>query len=292
MSALGLVARIKARQFARRLRRGLSVAKAADAPALVCATTNGVDTTITFCCNLCGASNTCPLAALQREVESCRRCGSTVRTRAIAELAVREAAGVDTPLFALAPRKDIAALGLSDEPHYADWLALKFNYQNTWFHRAPRLDIAHLPAEREGRYDLVIASDVFEHVAPPVGRAFANARKLLRPGGKFIFTVPFGNADETVEHFPDLHAWKVSNRGGQWLLENRTAGGALQTFDQLVFHGGPGTTLEMRFFSLPGLEREFAAAGFARMRVATEPVMRFGIRWPDPWSVPIVAYPD
>jgi SAM-dependent methyltransferase len=246
----------------------------------------------TFQCNLCGAQNTCPLAALSREAESCARCGSTVRLRSVAELAVREAVGSDTPLFALPPRKDVVALGFSDEPIYADWLAAKFRYENTWFHRSPRLDATHVPEARFGRYDLVIASDVFEHVAPPVGRAFVNARRLLRPGGKFIFTAPFGMDDDTREHFPDLHDWTLSRRDGRFVLENRTAHGDRQTFDALVFHGGPGAALELRLFSRRGLEREFAAAGFTRLRIADEPVPRFGIHWPDPWSVPIVAYTD
>jgi hypothetical protein len=57
-----------------------------------------------------------------------------------------------------------------------------------------------------------------------------------------------------------------------------------------VFHGGIGATLEMRQFSLASLEREFAAAGFSRMRVADEVFLPHGIYWPEPWSVPMVAY--
>ena len=58
----------------------------------------------------------------------------------------------------------------------------------------------------------------------------------------------------------------------------------------IVFHGGPGSTLEMRVFSRAALEREFRDAGFARVRVANEPYLPFGIHWPEPWSVPMVAY--
>jgi hypothetical protein len=46
----------------------------------------------------------------------------------------------------------------------------------------------------------------------------------------------------------------------------------------------------MRLFSQSGLEREFARAGFARVRVAAEPYLPFGIQWPEPFSVPMVAY--
>ena len=77
---------------------------------------------------------------------------------------------------------------------------------------------------------------------------------------------------------------------GAWTLTNRTRDGEMQTFTDLVFHGGPGSTLEMRLFSREALEREFKDAGFARIRIAAEPYLPFGIHWPEPWSVPMVAY--
>lgn len=245
---------------------------------------------VNFQCNLCGSPNCAPLAHLSRETPSCSTCGSNMRFRAMAHLVVREMLGRDLALPAAPRRRDIAGLGLSDVAAYARPLADKFDYENTWYHTAPRLDIANVPHSRFGRYDFVLASDVFEHVAPPVARAFANARKLLKPGGKFIFTVPFSLEPETIEHFPDLHDWSLAEHNGAWQLANTTLAGEHQTFDDLVFHGGPGTTLEMRLFSRAGLEREFARAGFARVRIAAEPYLPFGIHWPEPFSVPMVAY--
>ena len=248
------------------------------------------DAEVNFQCNLCGSRNRTALAQLSRETPSCSGCGSNVRFRAMARLVVRELLGRDAALPDIAKRRDITGLGLSDVAAYALPLADKFAYENTWFHTAPQLDIAAAPAERFGRYDFVVSSDVFEHVAPPVSRAFENARRLLKPGGRFIFTVPFSLDPETVEHFPELHDWTMAERDGTWRLTNTTRAGTRQTFDDLVFHGGPGTTLEMRLFSQTGLEREFARAGFARVRVAAEPYLPFGIQWPEPFSVPMVAY--
>lgn len=62
-----------------------------------------------------------------------------------------------------------------------------------------------------------------------------------------------------------------------------------ESFSNLVFHGGPGRTLEMRLFSQAGLMQQFAAAGFGSYRIASEPCPAHGTVWPEPWSVPIVA---
>jgi len=245
---------------------------------------------IAFRCNLCGTANSGTLVQLSREVPSCTHCGSTVRFRAMAYLVTREVLGRPAVLTALTLRPDITGMGLTDADAYARPLATAFAYENTWYHTEPRVDITQIDASREHRYDFVIASDVFEHVLPPVGRAFVNVRRLLKPGGKFIFTVPFSLEPATREHFPDLHDWSLAEVDGRWMLDNTTADGRVQQFDDLVFHGGPGSTLEMRLFSLDALRQEFAAAGFARIRVAAEPWLPYGIHWPEPWSVPIVAY--
>lgn len=56
------------------------------------------------------------------------------------------------------------------------------------------------------------------------------------------------------------------------------------------FRADRGHALEMRLFSRAALLRELADAGFARSRVADEDWIDYGIAWPEPFSVPIVAY--
>jgi SAM-dependent methyltransferase len=278
----------RAREFARTIghRAGRKDGGSHEEVEALLASNEAVD----FVCNLCSAHNRAPARALTREEPSCHGCGSTVRFRAIAHLVVLELLREPIPLPRILRRCRQKGLGLTDAPSYAKPLARRFDYENTYLHTEPRLDITAVPPERHGLYDFVIASDVFEHVAPPVERAFQGARSLLRPGGIFVFTVPFSLEPETVEHFPDLDAWTIKGEGGARRLYNTTRDGREQVFDALTFHGGDGTTLEMRLFSREALLREFARAGFPRVRIASEPYLPFGILWPEPWSVPMVAY--
>jgi len=279
--------------FKRALDRTHVAARQAASPPLLANTDlakAGPKSLVSFRCNICGRACSVRLEALSREAVSCTACDSTVRFRAIVDLLINDLFGSDLRLDEIPVRKDITGVGLSDSTIYGVPLAEKFDYTNTFYHCEPLLDIANPPANLSGRYDFLIASDVFEHVVPPVSRAFANAHQLLKPGGVFVFTVPFTTAPATIEHFPELFDYRIAeNKKGRWTLHNRTADGRYQTFGNLVFHGGPGETLEMRMFSLKSLEREFVQAGFTNVRIASEPCLNHGILWPEPWSVPIVA---
>src|SRR5208337_5051049 len=79
---------------------------------------------------------------------------------------------------------------LSDWGGYAAPLALKYRYRNTFFHSEPKLDITNPPDSMRGSLDFLISSDVFEHVLPPVSKAFAGAFDVLKPGGHLILSAP------------------------------------------------------------------------------------------------------
>lgn len=69
---------------------------------------------------------------------------------------------------------------MSDANLYAKLLCKKFSYTNTFFHIEPRLDIANLDVKWFNFADFVITSDVFEHVKPPIPRAFQNLYSMLK----------------------------------------------------------------------------------------------------------------
>ena len=44
----------------------------------------------------------------------------------------------------------------------------------------------------------IVSNDVFEHV-PDIDRCLAESRRVLRPGGRLLFTIPFHDRPETVQ---------------------------------------------------------------------------------------------
>src|SRR5262249_48320082 len=180
-------------------------------------------------------------------------------------------------------------LGLSDQASYAVPLADKFDYTNTYYDREPRLDITSAHPDRYGSYDFILSSDVFEHIEPPVDRAFDEAFRLLKPHGVLCLSVPFSLEEHTLERFPNLREYSIVDLKGAPVLINRSSDGSLEIRDDLIFHGGVGATLEMRLFSQGGLRQKLCDAGFRDLVFLNSGVPRFGIAFEGSWSLPLVA---
>ena len=133
-----------------------------------------------YTCNICGLRNECHVFELGRETPDCRGCGSNVRMRAIIGLLSYELFGARVPLECFPEDRSIRGVGLSDWDAYAERLAERLSYTNTYYHQEPLLDITRVPEEKFGSCDFLISTDVFEHVLPPVGEAFVGARQLLK----------------------------------------------------------------------------------------------------------------
>ena len=247
---------------------------------------------VEFTCNICGAANRCPEHRLQREGPSCSVCGSSVRTRAIILMLTEELFGVSIPLSDLPRIKGLRGIGFSDSSTYAERLAARFDYHNTYYHKDPQFDITNIPETELGAYDFVISSEVFEHVPPPPEAAFRNAFRLLKPNGVFLMTVPYALGDRTIEHFPDLHDYGLAQLSDRTVMVNRTRTGDLQVFDDLVFHGGGGSTLEMRCFTESDLRAMLSGAGFSSVQVHSQTHRPFGIVHQESWSLPMAGRKD
>jgi len=197
--------------------------------------------------------------------------------------------GVPLRLAEFPVLKSLRGLGLSDDPACAQALAAKFDYRNTFYHQPPQFDILADPAEEAGTYDFILAGDIFEHVDRPPEVAFRNAFRLLKPDGFLAMTVPYLPAASNKENFPPLHDYALVKTDSGVALVNRTETGEWQVFDGLVFHGGPGATLEMRVFGENDLRSDLASTGFTSVEFATENYPPFGIVHRETWSLPLLA---
>ena len=240
-----------------------------------------VPSTIEFTCNICGTANSIPTASFHRELAQCVKCGATPRFRGV----IRTLAlglGIDSclPLSVWPRMKHVRGLGMSDWEGYSGLLGDKFEYINTFYDRPPYLDIQSPSLDHQSCYHFVISTDVFEHVLPPMQRAFDNVRNLLKPGGRLIFSVPYTREPETLEHFEDLHEFEVVDFRRSKILINRDAGGKLSAYENLVFHGGLGATLEMRLFCERDILDRLAKAGLEDIVVYDRPDLSVGYYWP------------
>lgn len=202
----------------------------------------------------------------------------------------RELFAADLTLAEFPRVKSLRGLGISDSHVYADRLAAKFDYRNTFFDREPRLDIASPPEDECGRYDFVVCSEVLEHVLPPVENAFRGAARLLKPNGVLVLTTPYSLEASTAEHYPELHEFGLAQVGGGLVLVNRTKTGELQVFDRPVFHVGcGGPAMEVREFSEDALKALLADSGFSSVQIYSGDCPEFGIVRKENWSLPIAA---
>lgn len=231
---------------------------------------------ITFQCNICGSNTTFPRELITREQVSCSTCGSTLRFRSVIHALSLGLFGKSFNLTNFPVDPTIRGIGMSDWDGYAIPLAKHLHYVNTYYHQEPYLDIVADVVSGFELYDFIISSDVLEHVPAPVNIAFFNIFRLLKPGGVLILTVPYSN-DTTIEHFPNLYNYKIQNIDNEFVLINTSPDGSQKKYYNLIFHGGPGTTLEMRRFGKADVFKYLEHAGFTDIFVVEDEIYEFGI---------------
>ena len=241
-----------------------------------------------FICNICGQYCTSPLSDIcGRETPSCYHCGSTLRFRSIIHVLSLELFGRSYPISKFPAYPSKSGMGMSDSEVYSIPLQRALHYQNMFYHKQPKLDILAITPDMENSFDFIISSEIFEHIPPPVEIAFQNLYALLKPGGVCIFSVPYVKDGLTKEHFPDLFDYKIIDKNGRKVLINKDKDGVEKIYTNGRFHGGKGSTLEMRVFSESSLLDNLSKAGFKDIRIHDHNKPEYGIIWRLNRSFPI-----
>jgi SAM-dependent methyltransferase len=117
----------------------------------------------------------------------CRRCGTNVRSQALARALMR-AAG-DEPTFAAfvqaASARSLRLLEINEAGTLTPWLSTLAGHTLVRF---PDVDMQRLPFD-DAAFDLVVHSDTLEHVERPA-EALGECYRVLAPRGACVFTVP------------------------------------------------------------------------------------------------------
>lgn len=239
------------------------------------------DQPITFTCNICGTISTVPSVKKHRELLQCNECGSTPRYRGIFQAIQKYVLGsTEQPVRLTEPRLDKMGIGMSDwEPLVPD-LQRVVSYRNTFYHQEPRLDITNAKSCKSYKnLDFIICSEVLEHVLPPVSQCLINIKGMLKTDGILILSVPYLEGYETIEHFPHIDRFEITPVGDRHSLVNIAPDGTIEHFDNIIFHGGPGSVLEMRIFGEGDILAMLSYSGFTDVTIMEPTLPEIGYIW-------------
>jgi len=238
---------------------------------------------VEFVCNLCSHENSVDEDSLGRERHGCLKCGSTGRHRetvySFSKIRKRNA------------RSRYEVIGLSDHAFIEKYFSElpKASYQNTYYDTEPMLDVTNPARKHHKAADLLINSDVLEHVMFPWQKALSGSFKILKPGGHLILTVPYKKNGISVEKYAHLASYEVSETGE---VSGTNFNNEIVTVEDPIFHGGPGNTLEMRILSLAVILDALRECGFINIVVDDEDVSTFGIVRGDEVGVIVAQRPS
>jgi SAM-dependent methyltransferase len=225
-------------------------------------------------CTVCGTGGSFRRTNIRtRETFTCANCRGSLRYQAQADAILKTIGAGETSLAALAATQRFAALRIYEVGIMGPFRKIlsgidRYTKSFYWDDVAPgdardgvQCQDLHKLTFPDESFDLVISSDIFEHVRRPFV-AFSEVRRVLRPGGHHIFSIPsrismppktifrVDTSTETDIHvLPEVyHGSGVA--GGRSLVYTDFG---LDMLDTLKMMGFP---TEMSLFKPPGLEQQ------------------------------------
>lgn len=162
-----------------------------------------------------------PREFVDRESQLCAECGANRRVRGIAEVLVSLYGENSRSVIELMREEPFRRLAIAEinsigrmHPFLADHPRLSYS-------EYPEEDLMNL-SYPDASFDLVLTSDTLEHVPDP-RLALRETRRVLRAGGRHVFTVPHDPRRERTRSREGLPAQHHGRGGGPFALVTRQA---------------------------------------------------------------------
>jgi SAM-dependent methyltransferase len=195
-----------------------------------------------------------------RESLFCERCGCSLRVRRVAEVLVRLYGAGATTLAGIVREDEFRALRIAE--------INSIGRMHPYLAAAPGLVHVEYPEEdiqalswADATFDLVLTSETLEHVPDP-RRALRETLRVLRPGGRHVFTVPVDPSVAATRSREGLPAEHHGRGGGPFGLVTRRA--------DMVVHTDFGNDLA-DVVRAEGFDVEVDGTGIERVVIATRP---------------------
>ncbi len=151
----------------------------------------------------------------RRETLLCGRCSSSLRVRRLADVLLEHYADAATSIAELVEEPRFRALGVAEINAVGGmhpFLARHPRLRHSEYSRGGE-DLQALSYADES-LDLVLTSETLEHV-PDWRRALVETRRVLRPGGRHVCTVPLVPGRERTEDV-SVRGWHHGRGSGPW----------------------------------------------------------------------------
>ena len=168
-------------------------------------------------CYVCGSVRGFEIAdnaVLYREAR-CPQCGASIRNSDVAQTLLKELINEETFLQeSISKLREYHILGtctsgilhecLKELPNYKTGEFLDGIKSGEWKDGVQCIDLRDIPFEDE-KFDLIISEDVLEHIEG-IDMAFLEIYRVLKYGGKHIFTIPLHEHSITKYRTADMRA--------------------------------------------------------------------------------------
>lgn len=131
---------------------------------------------------------TWPASFVDRESMLCSECGASLRVRLLAGTLLHLYGATATSVRELVAEEGFGSLRVAEINAAGRMHPFLAPHPGLTYVEYPQEDVQSL-SWPDASYDLVLTSETLEHV-PDLDRALHELRRVLRPGGRHVFTVP------------------------------------------------------------------------------------------------------